>query len=128
MVSTQAVLLGTVGTPIIIQYTERRIIMNGKKLYKIKNGAMLTGVCNGLAAYFDVDVSLVRVATVLAVCFTGVGFVAYIAAALILPEVENSPYVNSGNANNAGNYNTNDTFNANDAANNGTDDNGKDIL
>ena len=27
-----------------------------KKLYRIKQGKMIAGVCNGLAAYFDIDV------------------------------------------------------------------------
>ena len=79
--------------------------MNGKKLYKIRNGAMLTGVCNGLAAYFDVDVSLVRLAVVLLTCFTSVGIVAYIACAVILPEMENSPYTSGNVANNANTFN-----------------------
>ena len=58
-----------------------------KKLYRIKDGAIIAGVCTGLAAYFDADVNLVRILTVVAVCTTGVGLVAYIAAALILPEM-----------------------------------------
>lgn len=58
-----------------------------KKLYRIKEGAMLAGVCTGLAAYFNCDVSLIRVLTVIACLTTGVGVVAYIAAALILPEM-----------------------------------------
>lgn len=92
--------------------------MNGKKLYKIKNGAMVTGVCNGLAAYFDVDVSLVRLAVVLLTCFTGIGIVPYIAAAIILPELNDSPYgnMNGGNVNNP-NYNTNNTnYNTNNGS------------
>ena len=31
-----------------------------KRLYKIEEGKMICGVCGGLAEYFDVDVSLVR--------------------------------------------------------------------
>ena len=108
--------------------------MNGKKLYRIKNGAMIQGVCNGIAAYFDVDVSLVRLAAVIMACFSGIGIVAYIAAMLILPEVNDAPYRNSGNANNAGSfdnnrYNANDNYGGyqnNDGGN--TDHNGKDIL
>jgi phage shock protein PspC (stress-responsive transcriptional regulator) len=112
------------------------MIMNGKKLYRIRNGAMIQGVCNGVAAYFDVDVSLVRLAAVILVCFSGVGLVAYIAAMLILPEVNDSPYRNSGNANNAGNfdynrYNANDNYGRYDNQNydnNDNDHNGKDML
>lgn len=58
-----------------------------KKLYRIKNGAILAGVCTGLAAYFDLDVNLVRILAVVLACSTGVGLVAYIVAALVLPEM-----------------------------------------
>ena len=58
-----------------------------KKLYRKREGAMIAGVCSGLAEYFNCDVNLVRILTVVACCVTGVGLVAYIAAALILPEI-----------------------------------------
>jgi phage shock protein PspC (stress-responsive transcriptional regulator) len=35
-----------------------------KRLYQIREGAMLSGVCNGLAAYFNLDPTIVRVAFV----------------------------------------------------------------
>lgn len=99
--------------------------MNGKKLYKIKNGAMLTGVCNGLAVYFNADVSLVRLAVVVLTCFTGIGIIPYIAAAIILPELNDAPYdnTNGGNMNNT-NYNGMNNGNMNNNGNN----NDKDII
>ena len=39
---------------------------HAKRLYQIREGAMLSGVANGLAAYFDVDPTIVRVAFVAA--------------------------------------------------------------
>jgi phage shock protein PspC (stress-responsive transcriptional regulator) len=33
-----------------------------KRLYQIREGAMLSGVCNGLAAYFNLDPTVVRIA------------------------------------------------------------------
>jgi phage shock protein PspC (stress-responsive transcriptional regulator) len=36
-----------------------------RRLYQIREGAMLSGVCNGLAAYFNVDPTIVRVAFVI---------------------------------------------------------------
>lgn len=55
-----------------------------KKLYKVEDGKMICGVCAGLAKYLRVDVNVVRIgAVVSAVC--GVGVVAYIAAAILLP-------------------------------------------
>ena len=56
-----------------------------KKLYKVDNGKMICGVCGGIAEYFDIDVSLVRVATVIIGCMGG-GLLAYIIAAVILPK------------------------------------------
>ena len=56
-----------------------------KTLYRSKSGKMLFGVCRGVADYFDVDVSIVRIIWgVLA--FTFIGFIAYIIAAIVLPE------------------------------------------
>ncbi|MBO5448397.1 MAG: PspC domain-containing protein [Ruminococcus sp.] len=57
-----------------------------KTLYKIRQGRIICGVCNGLAEYFDVDVNVVRLGTVILACCSGVGLVAYIVAAVILPE------------------------------------------
>ena len=59
--------------------------MNNKKLYKIEQGKMICGVCGGIAEYFDIDPSLVRVATVILSCLGGGGVIAYIIAACILP-------------------------------------------
>ena len=61
--------------------------MNGKKLYKIRQGSMIAGVCTGLAEYLNMDVSIVRILAVIIACTTGVGVIAYIAAALVLPEI-----------------------------------------
>src|SRR4030095_11586512 len=36
-----------------------------RRLYRIMDGAMVGGVCNGLAAYFNVDPTLVRIGFVL---------------------------------------------------------------
>ena len=59
-----------------------------KKLYKIEQGKMICGVCGGIAEYFDIDPSLVRVATVILSCLGGGGVIAYIIAACILPRKE----------------------------------------
>lgn len=56
-----------------------------KKLYRIRNGRMICGVCNGVAEYFEIDANLVRLATVL-LAFCGPGIIAYIVGAIILPE------------------------------------------
>ncbi|OFW10021.1 MAG: hypothetical protein A3H96_03450 [Acidobacteria bacterium RIFCSPLOWO2_02_FULL_67_36] len=57
-----------------------------KRLYQIREGAMLSGVCNGLAAYLDVDVTLVRIAfVILAVLTKGVFLLVYGALMFVTP-------------------------------------------
>ncbi|MBR1864132.1 MAG: PspC domain-containing protein [Ruminococcus sp.] len=58
-----------------------------KRLYKKTNGQMICGVCNGVADYLNADVSLVRLAAVIAACVSfGTVALIYLAAAVILPE------------------------------------------
>lgn len=57
-----------------------------KKLYRSRTDKQICGVCGGLAKYFNLDVSIVRLVTVLLVLFAGGGLLAYIVAALIIPE------------------------------------------
>ncbi len=56
-----------------------------KKLYKIEEGKKLCGVCNGLAEFLKLDVSIVRILWVLLTLLGSVGLWLYIACALILP-------------------------------------------
>ena len=58
-----------------------------RRLYRIPDGAMIAGVCNGLAAYFQIDVTLVRVVFLLAALLTkGVGIMAYVIMMFVIPE------------------------------------------
>ena len=56
-----------------------------KRLFKIREGSMWSGVCNGLAAYMGLDVTWVRIATVVLTLFTGVTLFIYIAMIIIVP-------------------------------------------
>ena len=56
-----------------------------KKLYKSNTDKKLDGVCAGIGEYFDVDPTVIRLLWVLAVLFAGVGILAYIIAAIIIP-------------------------------------------
>lgn len=57
-----------------------------KRLYRLPEQKVIFGVCAGIAAYFDVDVILVRVATIALTIVTGGGFVfAYFIAMLLIP-------------------------------------------
>ena len=58
---------------------------NKKKLYRSKNAKMLCGVCGGIAEYFDMDPTIVRLIAAGLALFAGGGVVAYVLAALIIP-------------------------------------------
>ena len=57
-----------------------------KRLYKSNLEKKISGVCGGIAEYFDIDPTLVRLAWVVFTMLGGSGIVAYIVAALIMPE------------------------------------------
>jgi len=57
-----------------------------KKLYRIREGRKLLGVCGGLAEYFSIDVTVVRLVWVLFALFFGSGLLVYLICALIMPE------------------------------------------
>lgn len=59
--------------------------MSSKRLYKSREDKMVCGVCGGIAEYFDVDPTLVRLGAVLLGC-SGIGILVYIVAAVIIPE------------------------------------------
>ena len=56
-----------------------------KKLYKSNTNKMLEGVCGGIAEYFGVDPTIVRLAWVVFCALGGSGIRAYIIAAIIIP-------------------------------------------
>ena len=62
-----------------------------KRLYQIREGAMLSGVCNGLAAYLNIDVTIVRIAFIaLAVITKGVFAIAYLVLMCVIPYAKTS--------------------------------------
>ena len=56
-----------------------------KKLRK-SNKKMLFGVCGGVAEYFKIDPTIVRICVCLVALFKGVGVILYLIAALVMPE------------------------------------------
>lgn len=56
-----------------------------KKLYRIEQGKVIAGVCGGIAEFFNIDPNLIRIATVLATFFGGMGLWVYLVCAFILP-------------------------------------------
>lgn len=56
-----------------------------KRLYKVRDTQKLCGVCGGIAEYFNIDPTIIRLVWVLFVCLAGSGILAYILAAFIMP-------------------------------------------
>jgi len=57
-----------------------------KRLYRIPEGAMIAGVCNGIAAYFNLDPTLVRLGFAILTLFWGTGIAVYVIMAFVVPE------------------------------------------
>jgi phage shock protein C len=57
-----------------------------KRLYQSK-AKKISGVCGGIAEYFEIDAALVRLAWIVLTVMTGIvpGIIGYIAAALVIP-------------------------------------------
>jgi phage shock protein C len=62
-----------------------KLIMRNK-LYRSSKDCMIGGVCGGIAEYFDVDSTLVRLLAVLVVLLGGAGVIAYIIAWIVIPK------------------------------------------
>ena len=56
-----------------------------KKLYRSRTDRVIWGVCGGLAKYFDMDPIIVRVVAVVSVFVSGLGIIAYIVMATVVP-------------------------------------------
>ena len=57
-----------------------------KRLYRSHDGRIVAGVCAGLADYFGVDPTLVRLAFALFTIFGGAGILLYLCAWIVIPE------------------------------------------
>ena len=64
---------------------KEEMMMSDKRLYRSRTSRMLCGVCGGIAEYFNIDTTLIRLLFVLFGC-TGGGILAYIVAAIIIPD------------------------------------------
>ena len=56
-----------------------------KKIYRSETDRKIAGVCGGIAEYFEIDATLVRLAWAILVLCAGTGIIAYLLAALIIP-------------------------------------------
>ncbi len=59
--------------------------MGPKRLYKSRSERKLCGVCGGIAEYFNIDPTLIRLLWAL-IALTGSGILLYIIAAIIIPD------------------------------------------
>lgn len=57
-----------------------------KRLYKSSIDKKVCGVCGGIANYFDVDPTVIRLIWVIFTLAGGSGLIAYIIAAIIMPD------------------------------------------
>ncbi|MFH0768631.1 MAG: PspC domain-containing protein [Chloroflexota bacterium] len=56
-----------------------------KRLYRSRSDRMIWGVCGGLAKYFGIDPTIVRLIAVLSIFLGAAGIIAYIILALVVP-------------------------------------------
>jgi phage shock protein C len=57
-----------------------------KKLYRSNQDKILLGVCGGLATYFNIDATVIRLLWALVTIFSGgLGLIGYIVSAVIMP-------------------------------------------
>ncbi|QHQ61793.1 PspC domain-containing protein [Anaerocolumna sedimenticola] len=59
--------------------------MEQKRLYRSNSNKMIAGVCGGIAEYINLDPTVVRLLWVLLCFMGGTGVIAYIIAAIIMP-------------------------------------------
>jgi phage shock protein C len=60
------------------------MLMN-RRLYRCRDNRILTGVAGGVAEYYDLDPSLVRILFFVSMFFGGIGLLLYIGMAIIVP-------------------------------------------
>jgi phage shock protein C len=69
-------------------YCGKRVgaVIARKRLVRPRQGRKIAGVCAGLAEYFDLDVTLIRVVWLVILFAAGVGFFAYLIAWIVMPD------------------------------------------
>ena len=73
-----------------------------KKLYRSRKDSKIAGVCGGIAEYFNIDSTIIRLLAILTI-FLGGGVVVYLIAWLIVPleplKEDTDPYNKKANSN-----------------------------
>ena len=78
-----------------------------KKLYKSSKDKKICGVCGGIAAYFNIDSTIIRLVWAISILCCGCGALVYIICAIIIPD---EPVDNQYNTY----YNQNEQYNNNE--------------
>ena len=60
--------------------------MGDKRLYKSSENSMLCGVCGGIGEYLNLDPTVIRLLWIIFSFVGGCGILAYIIAAIVIPE------------------------------------------
>jgi len=60
--------------------------MSGKRLYRSRDDRMIAGVCGGLAEYFSIDPTIVRLVLLFLTLWGGGGFLVYVLSWIVIPE------------------------------------------
>ncbi len=66
-----------------------------KQLYRSRNNKVIAGVCGGVAEYFEVDPTIVRIAWLLLAFPGGIGFLAYLVCWIVMPEKSSNTVVSA---------------------------------
>jgi phage shock protein C len=67
-----------------------------RRLYRCRHDQRISGVASGVAEYFDIDPTIVRVLWVVSIFFGGIGLLLYIAMAIIVPMEPEAGFVGVG--------------------------------
>ena len=69
---------------------------NYRRLYRSRNDQIVGGVCGGIAEYFEIDPTLIRILMALFIIF-GIGLIVYIVLWIIIPKAPETRYPNTSN-------------------------------
>jgi phage shock protein C len=78
----------------------------GKKIKRSRTNRVISGVCGGVGEYFNIDPVVVRIIWVLMFFWGGMGFLAYLICALIIPEDDGIIYQDDNKSSNINTSNT----------------------
>lgn len=66
-------------------------MLQNTRLMRPTNGRMMAGVCAGLATYFGIDPTIVRLVFLVSVLFLGISPLAYVVLWIVMPEAATVP-------------------------------------